>query len=91
MIFTIGHKKSYDAGLQNNGDKFKKLGQQADYLGGSVWKTKKEVVSYLQNNQPRLAKYDVYGVLADFEKDTIQIPTEPFRKLLKTSQIVSAK
>lgn len=93
MIFTLGFRSNYDDGIKKYGAEFQKMGKCADfqgkpYAGGSVWRSRKEVNDYLETNQPRLAKYAAYGVLADWNADTEQLPGEPFRRLLKDAQIV---
>lgn len=57
MIFTIGHTKSYNA-------YFKEQGTPKKAVGGSVWKTFKKA------SQHCLKGYSVYGVRADWKKDT---------------------
>ena len=101
MIYTMGHKEFYDKGLQEEkelGNPFKKLGRTIDhqysdghrgyYRGGSVWKTEEEARKYLESKSSLLTNYDVYGVLADWEKDTEESKEHPWRDLLRTSQIV---
>lgn len=65
MIFTIGHTKTYRHYFKYLPDKFMKTGKRDDYPGGWVWKTMEEA----RANCPR--GYSVYGVEADWEKDTI--------------------
>jgi len=94
MIYTLGHKLSYDIGIKSRGSDFKKLGVRANhrghpYPGGSVWQTEQEVRKYIERNQSRLKLYDVYGILADWEHDTEQVAGEPFRRLLVDSTIVA--
>lgn len=96
MIFTVGNRESYEQGLRELGPEFKKLGkrdhyQGKPYMGGSVWKTKAEADQYLIDNSPRLDGYHVYGVVADWETDTEQVLSEPFRRLLRDAPIVEAR
>ena len=95
MIFTVGRRSIYDQGLEHGPD-FKKLGRcelQYGYEGGSVWRTKQEAESYLERemDRGRLFDYGVYGVLADWDTETMQLGDEPFRRLLETRQIVRAE
>lgn len=92
MIFTVGHRESYEKGIDEMGADFQKLGKRDDfqgspYLGGSVWKSEKEAERYLAVRQ--LASYAVYGILADWETETEQLPDEPYRRLLVDAQIVA--
>lgn len=98
MIYTIGFKKTYSFGLSKaTKDKpFRKLGRTDNlngtgeyYGGGSVWKTKEEAEAYLRSHRKRMAGYGVYGVLANWDKDTEQLPGEPFRRLITTSLLVA--
>lgn len=92
MIFTMGHKESYDSGIAMHGAAFLKLGKTDDYKGapypgGAAFKTYADAQAYASAYHPTWA---VYGVLADWDKDTEQLPGEPYRRLLRTAQIVHA-
>lgn len=64
MIYTIGYTKSYEKSFEDHSIVFKK-GRDKDYEGGSVWKTYEEAV------REKPEGYSVYGVLADWETETI--------------------
>jgi hypothetical protein len=86
MIYTIGHTESYTQYFKEQGTP-QKLGRTKNYngeyySGGSVWKTKEEA----EKNCP--SGYSVYGVLADWEKDTEKNETENYHDLLVTSDLV---
>lgn len=81
MIYTVGHKISYDCYLASN-DFCKKKGRTVDYPGGSVWKTFEEANKHAKDG------YAVYGVLADWEKDTEQSQDGEWHDLLVSSIIV---
>lgn len=90
MIYTIGHTENYERAFKEE-EHVEKLGRgeiwNGYYQGGSVFKTFDEANAYIrQNNLP----YSVYGVLADWDKDTAISDTEnaPYRDLLKTSPLV---
>ena len=85
MIYTIGHTKSYLQYFKEQGQP-KKLGRNKDYIGGSVFKTKEEAKNYLDIHN--LIDYSVFGVAADWEKDTIEHENELFHDLLVTSNLV---
>jgi len=85
MLFTVGHTLSYEqyfdecSGLKNQP---MKKGKTSDYPGGSVWLTKKEALAYCPKD------YSVYGVLADWNKDTKPSPEGNWNELLKTSKLI---
>lgn len=81
MIYTIGHTSSYEIYFKEQGVP-KKLGRTEDYQGGSVWKTRKEAEDYCPEN------YSVYGVDADWEKDTAPSENGNWHDLLKTSRLI---
>ena len=71
MIYTIGYTESYEKIIHRPDSK--KLGKRGPgivdgypdgYSGGSVWETKEEAHKYCPIG------YSVYGVLADWVKDT---------------------
>lgn len=82
MIYTIGHTESY---LRYFAEQYpqpvQKLGKTNDYPGGSVWETYKEA----RANCPK--DHSVFGVLADWEKDTEINESENYRNLIKTSDL----
>jgi len=63
MIYTIGHTESYEKYFKEQ-EVPRKLGKAKDYIGGSVWETFEEA----KQNCP--VNYSVYGVKADWKKDT---------------------
>lgn len=96
MIYTVGVKKNYlemYAQEKAKGDVLRKAGRDLSYrdednpngfYGGSVWQTIQEA------RQHRLPGFAVFGVLADWEKDTA-ISLEPdadWHDLLVNSEIV---
>lgn len=90
MIYTVGHRPSYEQGFEEYGAYFKKMGANthSSYPGGSVWETEAEARTYLRLNRPRLDDYEVYGVEASWETDTKQMPGEVFRRLQVDAQLV---
>jgi len=80
MIYTIGKKSIYDIYIKNDINP-RKLGKTDNYPGGSVWRYKKEVEKFLTKG------YEVYGVLADWEKDTKQSNDGKWNDLLKSSKL----
>lgn len=84
MIYTIGHTESYEKGFEKFKDSpedFKKKGRTTDYIGGSVWKTRKDAFQYLLNNN--IHDFWVYGVEAEWDEDTEENDHGEFRNLLK--------
>lgn len=65
MIYTIGNKTSYDAALADESQTpVLKVGVRDDYPGGIVFRTEKEA------RENCLEGYDVYGLEADWDRDT---------------------
>lgn len=85
MVYTLGHAKSYRRGLRAQGKDFMKLGRNAFYPGGSVWKTPEEVFAYIKKR--RLTDYSVWEVDADWKRDTKKNPNAEWRDLVPTSRI----
>jgi hypothetical protein len=83
MIYTIGHTSSYEQYfLEQHPEGPYKKGRDATYPGGSVWLTFEEA----QNNCP--IGYSVYGVEADWEKDTLISSKGIWHDLLKDSKLI---
>lgn len=83
MIYTIGHKESYDSGLLEHSNNFKKLGKTETYAGGIVFPSFSDAKQFLLDNE--MHEYDVYGLVADWHKDTND------GNLINTSQIIKVK
>lgn len=84
MIYTIGHTESYRKYVREQSPaKPEKLGRTAEYEGGSVWRTIEEAVA----NCPE--GYSVWGVIADFDKDTEpNRDGNPWNDLLRDAELV---
>jgi hypothetical protein len=97
MIYTLGHTESYlkyyNECKQNN-SKFLKLGKKEDYngkpySGGYAFKTFESAEKYLKDNN--MIEYSVFGLNADWEKDTEHNLDESFNSLLYDSEIIILK
>jgi len=85
MIYTIGRTAAYEKNFIDL-PIVEKLGRTDDYPGGCVWKTREEAEKYCQGD------YSVYGVDADWEKDTeASIVNNGCHDLLKTSKLIKLK
>lgn len=93
MIYTIGNEKNYNALFSGPTaqDNPQKLGRTEDYSGGIVWQTVEQATA---NCPPG---YKVYGVKADWDKDTAPAngseeiggqTMHDFRLLIHTSSLV---
>lgn len=85
MIYTLGRKSVYDIHIEHNPQAMK-IGRTEDYPGGSVWRTPEEARQYLADKN--LDDFDVYGVEADWEKDTEPAKDGPFHDLLGDARLV---
>ena len=87
MIFTIGRKLAYDVALDDPTEEHPmKLGRSENYVGGSVWKTVLQAQRYAAHK--KLKGFAVYGVLADWDKDTEKSKDGPYHDLLTDSEFV---
>jgi hypothetical protein len=82
MIFTIGRKLAYEAALNDLVNKPMKLGRSDDYEGGWVWKTPEGA----RKNCP--PGFIVYGVKADWKKDTAPSEDGKYRVLIRDAEFV---
>jgi len=81
LIYTIGRTESYESYFREQQNP-QKLGREHDYAGGSVWKTKEDA----QASCPEGCS--VYGVLADWDTETVKGEGDNFHDLLVTSLLV---
>jgi len=75
-VYTIGYTMSYDVGLKDLGENFKKAGRDmavqrnhipSDYPGGIIFETVKLAEKYIEAK--RLRGYAIYEVDADWNND----------------------
>lgn len=72
MLYTLGHKESYEQYFKEQGCPQKRGCMYEDGLfceGGTVWKTKEGAAKHLIDG------FAIYGVMADWEKDTHDAPS----------------
>lgn len=79
LIYTIGNPAVYEP-LFDNPEPPRKLGREANYIGGSVWQTREEAQAYAVREG-----YCVYGVLADWATGTEVCAHGKWNDLLRTS------
>lgn len=102
VIYTLGTKKTYDAALDikaAEGKPLLKVGRGTvkgvPYEGGSVWETRAEVQAYIDGSEAdpermTLRGYAVYGVEADWKRDTVKAPGDvPWRSLKRDAIVVA--
>lgn len=83
MIFTIGHKESYEQYFREF-ECPKKKGRTSNYVGGSVWRTYSDARSACKRTGE---DYDVYGVMARWNLETIQSEQGDWHDLLVDSPL----
>ena len=91
MIFTIGHKKSYLQAIAENGS-IKKLGKciltsGEPYTGGYAFLTQADAQRRIDEAYPERG-FAVFGLDADWDKDTIRTDGKWWHSLLRDAEIV---
>jgi hypothetical protein len=90
MIYTVGLIEKYERQI-DDGTAFKLPGgvdpSGKPYAGGWVWRTAEEAYAYLV---ARKATHDrrVYGVIAEWDKDTVIVPGQPTRCITRPAPVV---
>ena len=91
MIFTVGHAISYLKGLATYAEFFKLGKYERDddsYEGGYAFQTFESAADFIDAEYPHNG-YSVFGLLADWEKDTEPSRDGNYHVLLKDAQIVA--
>ena len=100
MIYTLGHGKSYRAGIDELGKDFKKVGKNDvhkhdhipdDYLGGYAFLTEADArrrVSEIILENGNDQGLEPFGLIADWDRDTIKSEHGWWHALLNDSRIV---
>lgn len=70
---------------RRDGSSFKKMGREGDYPGGSVWQTFEEAEKMLA---ACARTFSVFGVLANWERDTAVGLSDTWHDLLVSSELV---
>ena len=83
MIYTIGNSENYLIYFAEQARPLKK-GRDKDFQGGSVWKTFDEAAKYA----PKGSGFSVFGVLADWDRDTEPHEGESYHDLLINAELV---
>ncbi len=93
MIYTIGHAVSYQAAIAENGS-IQKLGRDSNssqkpknYPGGYAFETRKDAIRRIEEAYPGRG-YVVFGMKADWAKDTIPSHDGWWHNLINDSEIV---
>ncbi|MEO8669013.1 MAG: hypothetical protein ABI399_10885 [Bauldia sp.] len=99
MIYTIGRRDRYEPAFalmerlnrEGRGVPITKSGKGITkdgrpYDGGWAWRSESEARAFIAASADH--QRDVYGVLADWESGTEQIEGEPYRRLLRDSEMV---
>ncbi len=86
MIYCIGLTVRYEAALAGPSAPVKR-GSGADYAGGWVWETVAGAERFIAMNG-LTATHTVYGLAADWQRDTEAIAGEPYRRLTRDAEVV---
>lgn len=83
MIFTVGHRDSYERYLREQSQHCYKRGPRGDQPGGSVWQTFEDASRYAKDG------FAVYQVDADWEADTVpSVSGGDWRDLVRDARIL---
>lgn len=93
MIYTVGLIEKYERQI-DEGTAIKLAGHADSagnsYPGGWVWQTAEEAHAYLVARNSTHNRR-VYGVMADWAKDTAVVPGQPTRCLTRSALVVRLK
>ncbi len=88
MIYTVGSKRAYFRSLLKNG-KVMKSGRKRGYAGGGVFLTREDAQRHIDELELQGYKdFMVFGLLADWQKDTQVSSQHWWHDLLKDAEVV---
>lgn len=87
MIYTVGHKENYLKSFKDYG-RLIKVGRQANYTGGIVFRTREAAEKFIEEAYPNRG-FAVFSVDAKWEEDTY--PQEESRFLTRDADIIIEK
>lgn len=85
MIFTVGVTEQYERYFAKQGVPQKK-GRDEEYRGGSVWESLEAAQAVVDCDST--GKFSVYGVLADWDKDTVLSDSGFCHDLLRDADLI---
>jgi len=94
MIYTIGHTELYEQSFEGKkltSEPLMKLGKTDNYNGqpyegGCCFRTVEDAQAYIKRHG--YDRYSVYGILADWDKDTEYVEGREYNSLLINAQLV---
>lgn len=86
MIYCIGLTVRYEAALAGAATPVKR-GGDAGYAGGWVWETAADAWRFIAANGLTFT-HSVYGLGADWERDTATVDGHSYRRLLRDAPIL---
>lgn len=86
MIYCIGLTARYEAALAGPSAPVKR-GGGADYAGGWVWETVAAAERFIAMNG-LTATHSVYGLAADWNRDTAAVAGESYRRLVSDAEVL---
>ena len=101
MIYTLGHGENYRDGIEKYGTDFRKVGRNEvhkydhipdNYPGGYAFLTEKDArkrISEIIIEDGHDHGLEPFGLIADWDKDTVKSEHGWWHALLNNSQIVS--
>jgi hypothetical protein len=88
MIYTVGSKKAYLREYLKN-RKVLKTGRKRGYGGGCAFRTREDAQRHLDELELQGYKdYQVFGLLADWDKDTRSNPDHWWHDLVRDAEVV---
>jgi hypothetical protein len=88
MIYTVGSKKAYLRALIKDG-KVMKTGRCRGYAGGCAFRTREDADRHLDELEVQGYKgYMVFGLLANWDRDTRESPDHWWHDLLVNAEVV---
>ncbi len=88
MIYTVGSKRAYFRSLLKDG-KVMKSGRKRGYAGGCAFRNREDAQRHIDELEFQGYKgFLVFGLLADWEKDTQASTQHWWHDLLKDAEVV---
>jgi hypothetical protein len=88
MIYTVGSKKAYLRDYLKHG-RVMKTGRRRGYAGGCAFRTREDAQRHIDELEYQGYKnYQVFGLLADWDKDTVASASHWWHDLLVDAEVV---
>lgn len=86
-VFTVGNAATYDAGMNEHGSGFRKVGRRPNYPGGFACRTIDDAARLIEEFG-KGREWAIYELYADWDRDTVQSEDGWWHALINDATVI---